>query len=537
MVGIKKQTKGGEMSLKDTAVRYFKAGVTVFPTTNYRKNPSLKEWKKYQNKKPTLKQVKKWFSREDVTGILALCGDQSNITVVDDDSYKTGNPLDIQSPLEVSTTSGGRHIYFRYSDVENHNIRTDDEEFEIQNNGKLVMMPPSKAKNKQGEIGSYEWTKKFHSISRLPKLTKDFTAKYESNIKSSKEMVNLLDVDLGQQHNSLRTLTNRLLFQTPIKDWESKVLPVIRGAAKEYNPPHPPERVRKLWQDCTKFVKSKKLEDLQPRTLAEVSAERQIERKLEKKAPSTGFPNLDHLIKGFIPGHLYLFSGDTNVGKTSISANFAVNVAESGGRVLYLALEPGNTVIDYLNCVYYDISYDEIKDYEDYSSKNIDVYTKDQIKDLSQMIHLVKKLNRYDVIVVDHIGYFTTSTKGNTYEMQANAIKRLVQLAKQKKMALVVIAHLRKKTQDTPGINDIAGSAALKQDATEVMIVTREEDIGAEMDGVYLNSGIVRVLKTKVGPNGYFPIRFRENSAKIYDAREPLKTEELIQQTLIKQGD
>lgn len=525
------------MNLKDTAIRYFRAGVTVFPAINYRKNPNLKEWKKYQDKKPTLNQVKKWFSQENVTGILALCGEQSNITVVDDDLYKTGNPLNIQSPLEASTASGGRHIYFRYSDVDNHNIKTDDQEFEIQNNGKLVMMPPSKAMNKQGEIGQYKWIKKFHSISRLPKLTKNFTAKYEEGIKTNKELVNLLDVDLGQQHISLRTLTNRLLFQTPIEEWESKVLPVIRGAAKEYNPPHPPERVNRLWGDCTKYVKERKQKEQQPKSLLEISSERQIERKLEKKAPSTGFPNLDYLIKGFIPGHLYLISGDTNVGKTSISANFAVNVAESGGKVLYFALEPGNTVIDYLNCVYYDISYDEIKDYKDYSSKNIDVYTKDQIDDLSHMIRLIKKLNRYDVIIIDHIGYFTVSKRGNTFEMQSNAIKQLVQLAKQRKMALIVIAHLRKNTADTPQINDIFGSAALKQDATEVLIVTRDEDIGAEMDGIYLNSGIIRILKTKIGPNGYFPIRFRENSAKIYDARNPMKIEQVVQEILIKQGE
>jgi replicative DNA helicase len=376
--------------------------------------------------------------------------------------------------------------------------------------------------------------KKHHNISTLPILTKDFTAKYEASIKQSKELVNLLDVDLGQQHVSLRTLTNKLLFQTPMTSWEKSVLPMIRGAAAEYNPPHPPERVEKLWQDCVRYVKSRKSEELQPKTLKQVSQERQVERKMERNAPSTGFLNLDKFIRGFIPGHLYLVSGDTNVGKTSISANFAVNVAEAGKKVLYLALEPDNTVIDYLNCCAFDITYSETADHDDYVSPNIDVYTKDQIKDLKQMIHLVKSLPRYDLVIIDHIGYFTSSGTGDTYSQQSSAIKQLVQLAKNKKMAVMVIAHLRKDVADVPGINDISGSGALKQDSTEVMIVIREKDELDEMKITYLDSGGIMVLKSKVGKNGYFPIMFKPDSAKIYDKDAPDNYQKMVQEILIK---
>lgn len=522
------------MSLKQIALRYFDAGVTVFPTTSHRKNPSLKEWRQYQDKKPSKSQIKKWFSRNNVTGILALCGEQSNLTVVDDDSYKTGSPLELESLIESKTASGGRHIYFRYSpDVDSHNIRTDDHEFEIQNDGKLVMMPPSRAKNKQGEIGEYKWIKKHSNIKTLPILTSDFTTRFETTIRESKEMVNLLDVDLGQQHNSLRTMINKLLFQTPKADWDSKVYPVIKAAANNYNPPHPPRRVEKLWCDCRAFVESKKTERLMPKSLQQVSRERKIERKLEEKAPSTGYWSLDRYIKGFIPGHLYLVSGDTNVGKTSASANFAVNVAEAGGKVLYIALEPDNTVIDYLNCCAFDLSYSEAAEHDDYTSENIDVYTKDQIESLDQMIRLVGKLSRYDLIIIDHIGYFTTSNRGDTLKNQSNAVKKLVQFAKRKKMAVMIIAHLRKNTNEIPTINDISGSGALKQDSTDVMIVIRDKDESDLSGFSYLDSGAVVVHKTKSGKSGYFYITFKPNSAKIYDQNKPTDLENNIQKTLI----
>lgn len=526
------------MTIKEYAIAYFKAGVTVFPVVNYKKFPALKTWKEYQNKKPTLAEVEKWFSHDNITGILALCGEQSNITVVDDDDYKTGNPLDIESPLESTTTSGGRHIYFRYSpEVENQNVRTNDQEFEIQNNGKLVMMPPSKAISKKtGKPAPYKWLKQHHDIKTLPILTSDFTAKYQTSIKQSAELTNLLEVDLGQQHTSLRSIINKFLFQTPEEDWDIKVYPVILATAEKYNPPHPQDRVQKLWQDCTRFVKTKKQSEQQPLSLFQVSQYRKVERNLEKKAPSTGFPGLDFLIKGFIPGHLYVMSGDTNVGKTSVSANFAVNVAENGGKVLYIALEPDNTVIDYLNCVYHDISYGEIEEYDDYASENISVYTKQQIRSLEQMISLIKNLPRYDLIIIDHIGYFTSGSNKSVNQAQGDAMKQLVQLAKRNKSAVMIIAHLRKDTGDFPSINDISGSGSFKQDATEVMIVTRDKDDMDERNVIYENTGSINILKSKVGGNGFFKIRFKESSAKIYDDsfyEKNMKLRKNIQDNLI----
>lgn len=502
------------------ATRYHNAGLCVLPLTNHKKNPSLPSWDKYKTERPTLEQVNEWFSQPDVTGIVMVCGKVSGVTVVDDDNYKLDKPLPLHSPLESKTASGGRHIFFKYSpEVKNQNVRTETHEFEIQNDGKLIVLPPSKAMNKQGVIGQYEWLIKEQGKTQLlPQLGDDFTAKYQATEHNLVDMSELFNVPLGQQHNFLRTLMNRLLFQTPEDSWEEQVKPVILSAAEKYNPPHPKDRIEKLWNDCTKFVRDKKKEKQQPRTLSQVSFSRQRERELEKNAPSTGYYELDKFIKGFVPGHLYVVTGDTNVGKTSISANFAVNLAEQNRKVLYFALEPANTVIDYLDTVAFDTTFDQIN--QDYTNENLLVYTQEQIETLDQMVLSIQQLPKQDLIIVDHIGYFVTSEEGNFYQAQSDAIKKMVQLAKRKSASIMLIAHTRKEYKGKfPTINDISGSAAFKQDATEVIIVGRDSD-DSEDAPIYKDTGMIIVAKTKCGPNGFVKVKFKERSAKIHEQQE-----------------
>jgi archaellum biogenesis ATPase FlaH len=502
----------------NTALQYYKSGLCILPLTGNKKNPSLTSWDEYKTNRPSLDQTREWFSTPDITGIVMVCGKVSGVTVVDDDSYKTGNPLTLHSPLESKTASGGRHIFFKYSpNVKNQNVRTSDQEFEIQNDGKLIVLPPSKAMNKSGVIGQYEWLVKDQGIIHLlPELGDDFTAQYKITDHHGVDMSELFSVSLGQQHNYLRTLINKLLFQTPEEAWENQVKPIVLSAAEKYNPPHPPERVEKLWNDCVYFVSGKKQQQHQPLGLSKISIERQAERELERNSPSTGFEGLDKLIKGFVPGRLYILTGDTNVGKTSIAANFTIALAEKNHKVLYFALEPANTVIDYLDTVAYNITFDQIE--HDYQNENIKIYTRDQVETLEQMVGVVKKLPRQDLIVVDHIGYFVSPKNGNVYQAQSDTMKILVQLAKKKNSAIILIAHTRKGLKDgIPKIDDISGSGSFKQDATDVLIVVKDQDEDSKYGNEYLNKGAIIVAKTKSGSNGYIPITFKERSAKIHE--------------------
>lgn len=247
-----------------------------------------------------------------------------------------------------------------------------------------------------------------------------------------------------------------------------------------------------------------------PQRIINVAKERIENRKLEANAPSTGYKMLDRLIKGFIPGHLYTVTGHTNVGKTSISANFAYNVASQGKRVLYFSLEPADMIVEYLVSVRDAKPFSEITD-DDLLKPlpPIDIFNKDNISCLNDVIEAIKHNARYDLIIIDHLGYFTRGEKLSVNQEQSNAVKQLVQMAKKFKTAVMQIVHVNKSTQDVPTMANISGSAALYQDSTEVIIVIRNKDESSnEMQKKYLNSGYMLVEKTKCGPSGYIPIEF-----------------------------
>lgn len=254
-----------------------------------------------------------------------------------------------------------------------------------------------------------------------------------------------------------------------------------------------------------------------PRTVSQVALERKSERDLEQIAPSTGYPDLDRIVKGFIPGHLITLTGNTNVGKTAIACNFAIRVGKQGKRVLYFALEPENVIVEYLASVRTDKTYEEVTD-EDRSvdDGNIHIYGKQEVPNLATMINIIDSLDRYDLIIIDHVGYFVTGENQNFIQEQSNAVKKLVALAKRKQSCVVAIAHLRKQPAGSKKMitqDDISGSAAFKQDSTEVFIVIRE--VLNEETGELANQGILMVTKTKAGPNGIINLTFSPRKANI----------------------
>ncbi len=272
------------------------------------------------------------------------------------------------------------------------------------------------------------------------------------------------------------------------------------------------------------YGKAEEINDLKPlpkpRRLSEVKLARMGERELEKIAPETGYPELDKLIKGFIPGHLYSMTGDTNVGKTSVACNFAVKVAFQMKKVLYIALEPENSVIEYIASVFHDKRFNDLEDNDlDMDDLPIDVLGKEDIDSVGRMVETLESLDRYDLVIIDHIGYFITS-ETNYLQQQSNAVKKLVGIAKKKQCAVMLIAHLRKRGKNdkknyTPAISDISGSGAFGQDSTEVMIVTRKMMTDSPDETRYSDEGRLYVVKTKVGPNGFIDLKFSERKANI----------------------
>ena len=263
---------------------------------------------------------------------------------------------------------------------------------------------------------------------------------------------------------------------------------------------------------------------LQPLGLADIKELRIADRELEKTAPSTGYPPLDRIIKGFVPGHVYTMTGATNIGKSTIACNFAYRVAKQGKKVLYFSLEPDTTIIEYLASIWARKRFDDVTEADLTPPVQIDVYTKEHVNTLEDMIQIVENSERYDLIIVDHFGYFI-SNSNNPNQTEKNAMKSMAGFARRNKVAVMLIVHPRKpvgstKKQKDLSLHDISGAAAFSQDATDVLVVARNKDPEDPLQITYLDEGYIAVHKTKSGPNGTMRIHFIQGSALILDDDE-----------------
>lgn len=521
------------------AQRYLDFGWSLLPmqfitdeSGKTKKQPMI-PWKEYQSRQPTIEEVTSWLEKGWFLGIIT--GKQSGIAIVDDDRIKHNLPPAIlNSTIIAKTKSGGTHYYFKYDRlITNH--ANSDFFVDIRGEGGYCVIPP---------FNGYEWIKRPTGENRqnLPILDPDL----EKQIIGDKAQRQGEIIKLTDFENVWDGERNQTMYQLACSTWNNyqlteseKILQIqwlneTRCRDKDGNS-HPltAQELQTLINSAKSFVENNPKDKIAeriadkspvptPKSLDTVIGDRRKEIELEKICAKTGLYSLDQMVKGFMPGHLYTMTGDTNVGKTSLACNFAVDVAKQGKKVLYLALEPDNTVVDYIASVYNRKPFDQLTD-SDYNFQNlkIDIFGKNQITSPEHLVKTIQTLERYDLVIIDHIGYFVKD-KNNTNQEQSNVIKMLAGLARDKKTAIMMIAHLRKadihtKKARLPTMDDISGSASFKQDSTDVWIVFKKRDMDDETGVKYLNEGFLMVGKSKSGGNGVVRLTFADKSALIYE--------------------
>lgn len=539
------------MTLKDYAYGYRQLGWNVIPLYDHSKNPSHVKWKEYQERMATDEEIEGWFNDDKVTGLGVITGRLSGIVVVDEDSYKAnGMKFEFVSPRIAQTARLGKHHYFRYTEPIKTSGFRQGINIEIKSDGGFIVLPPSRVivTPQLGETGAgeYKWLKKC-KIENLPTVTEAQLLPYRGSLSKTGavELHELVNAPYGTQHNNLRTIALATFNRFGENEWDI-ASDFVRHVAQQFDPPHPSQRIEKMIKDVQDFIrinpkdahqeeaKATKKKYWQPATTNELVQERIRDRQLEKEAPSTGWPELDNLIKGFIPGHIYTLTGDTNVGKTTIAANFTEALREQGKKVLYIALEPDVNLVEYLASVRRHKAFPDITDDELQVIGRGDDYVKifrgKDVQTVGDLIEAIEKMKEhFDLVIIDHIGYFI-QTERDWIQQQSNVVKQLALLAKEQKTAIMMIAHLRKpaskqrkpndmgneeKYEWVPTHNDISGSAAFKQDSTEVLIAIRKYKPTDEFNIEFTDKGALLVTKTKVGPNGSVPLVFTERSAVV----------------------
>lgn len=125
---------------------YKEQGLSVF-NTGSRAKKVVTPWKKYMDRRPTDNEIEEW-KRSEIQNYAVVCGEISDLFVVDVDPKNGGDPTPFQNRgiFEVKTQSGGRHFYFKYTDKfekTKHNQKGILKGCDLQSTGALIFLPPT----------------------------------------------------------------------------------------------------------------------------------------------------------------------------------------------------------------------------------------------------------------------------------------------------------------------------------------------------------------------------------------------------------
>lgn len=134
-------------STLEYALEYLSRGWSVIPIDPEGKTPYV-EWSRYQVERPSVAEVKGWFSWDEMN-IGVVTGKVSGIVVVDVDASRGGldtmASLSLQSNYMVRTGGGGIHLYYAYPESVSKVKNTVDifPGVDIRGDGGYVVAPPS----------------------------------------------------------------------------------------------------------------------------------------------------------------------------------------------------------------------------------------------------------------------------------------------------------------------------------------------------------------------------------------------------------
>lgn len=232
---------------------------------------------------------------------------------------------------------------------------------------------------------------------------------------------------------------------------------------------------------------------------------------------STGWSWLDEKIDG---GYLengraiYVFAGETNIGKSIFLGNTAVNIANTGKTVLLITLEMSEFVYaKRLSTNISQIPIAELSTQTDYLKEQLQQH-KDQtngrilIKEFppstitaSHLKAFIKKITdtglRIDAIVLDYVNLLTTNTAVNSYERVKYVTERLRSLSYVFSCPIITATQLNRSgyNEVNPGLETVGESYGLAATA-DCMINIWQEEEDAEL-------GIIKIgmMKNRFGAN------------------------------------
>lgn len=504
----------------DIAKKYLFDGWSVFPVNlsldkdgKILKKPAVL-WKTYQDRKPTDEELHKWFDNPVFNGIGVATGKLSRIVVVDSDGV--GDLPDIYSPMVVNTISGGKHFYFRWSEEMRNDVKIDGKPLDFRGDGGFVVLPPSSFNGK-----GYTWEK--HPEPMFLKPVPDNIKKLLEVRKAPSSLQALqgssvqglgwndLPVYDGQRNDTAARVAGMLHGNISKKLWPTVAWKTFqKWNLTNCKPPLDEQVILTTWRsietadlrnhptvDTYKILTGQKTLDEYKNLLTQYG-----------DGLTTGIVELDKYFK-FLPEQLYLLSAPTFQGKTTLALNLAAKIASRGENVLFASLEQGFFIVPRVSTIM-----------GGKFPETLSILTTSQMATIEGLTKAIEELdNKPKIVFLDHLHFIKKSGRGATEDLD-EIILSAQNMAKQLKIAVFVIAHVRKLNSDRPPeLDDLRDSSSLNQVPSVVLLLYRPKNNDGFVKNSYLaNNGSLFIAKNRIyGKSGVINFFLHESGEFIFD--------------------
>ena len=457
------------------AIKYMQLGWSVIPLKPKDKRPMVK-WKNRQTDRATEDEIRVWWKKYPNSNIGIVTGKISGLDVVDLDGpnaqelleSEMGASLPQSVRQKTGRAGGGLQIFLQYH---GGGLKTkagclsdgNGNEVDLKTDGGIAVVPPSIHPSGR----RYEWieepTDDLAKIATWPSELIELLTPKKSDRKQNK--IKWTGVAKGKRNDTLASKMGHLMKIKGIS-FEG-VLEIARGMNSTYKPPLPDAEVVRIVKSISERERSKS-------KTVEVHGISAVELMAKE------FPEPRWAIPGILPEGLNMLAGKPKKGKSIMSLNVGIAIAQGGlalgripvkkGTVLYLALEDTERRIkNRLELMLSDGG--APPDNLHFSTK----WPRMNEGGLELLQEKIVKTPDTRLVIIDTLQKFRAlvNRASNAYAADYEAVASIKEVADTLSVPILLIHHLRKSDSDDI-FDTISGTLGLSGGVDGVLILKQE---------------------------------------------------------------
>jgi replicative DNA helicase len=221
----------------------------------------------------------------------------------------------------------------------------------------------------------------------------------------------------------------------------------------------------------------------------------------------SGFFNLDRVLGGFRTGEVTVLSAETGCGKTTLTVQLAMQIAQQNVPVWINSYEMNRVVMmrKFASKIigrrlkyqaFTDAEKQRFKDwdckYNLYLNTITDVVTVDSLRKQMEIASIVYNVK---LVVIDHLDYINSDDEAHHLAID-NIMKNLHIMAMEFNVAVILVVHPKQSTLNPNEltIKDLKGSSGIRQYADNILLLTRMDRVNALDTRVKINVSKNRLM-------------------------------------------